>query len=132
MSEKSVKKISSWIWSAVVVCVMAGAIWFGIGIGRLSERSHMQRVLALQAENDGTTNVDLAEYAREMAAMEHYMAGNDKMLQTISFVRNFYVDPVQLDTIYEKAIPALLSELDPHSEYIPAKMFSAVNESLEG
>jgi carboxyl-terminal processing protease len=47
-------------------------------------------------------------------------------------MRNYYVDPIKLEDIYEKAIPALLSELDPHSEYIPAKMFSQVNESLEG
>ena len=120
------------LWSAVVVSVVAGAVWFGIGLGRMSERSHMQALLELQAQNDGTTNIDMAEYAREMAAVEQYMAGDDKLLQTIGLVRNFYVDPVKLDTIYEKAIPALLSELDPHSEYIPAKMFSEVNESLEG
>ena len=117
------------LWSAVLVSVVAGAIWFGIGLGRSSERARIQE---LMAENDGTTNVDMAEYAREMAAMEQYLAGDDKLLQTIAFVRNYYVDPIQLDTIYEKAIPALLSELDPHSEYIPAKMFSEVNESLEG
>ena len=117
------------LWSAVLVSVVAGAIWFGIGLGRSSERARIQE---LMAENDGTTNVDMAEYAREMAAMEQYLAGDDKLLQTIAFVRNYYVDPIQLDTIYEKASPALLSELDPHSEYIPAKMFSEVNESLEG
>lgn len=129
MSENRVKRVSSLLWSAVLVSVVAGAIWFGIGLGRSSERARIQE---LMAENDGTTNVDMAEYAREMAAMEHYLAGDDKLLQTIAFVRNYYVDPIQLDTIYEKAIPALLSELDPHSEYIPAKMFSEVNESLEG
>ena len=117
------------LWSAVLVSVVAGAIWFGIGLGRSSERARIQE---LMAENDGTTNVDMAEYAREMAAMEQYLAGDDKLLQTIAFVRNYYVDPIQLDTIYEKAIPAVLSELDPHSEYIPAKMFSEVNGSLEG
>jgi carboxyl-terminal processing protease len=104
----------------------------GIGIGRTSERNRVYKVLEMQAYNDGTTNVDMVEYAREMAAMEQYMAGEDKMMQTIAFVRNYYVDPIKLDTIYEKAIPALLSELDPHSEYIPAKMFAEVNESLEG
>jgi carboxyl-terminal processing protease len=104
----------------------------GIGIGRTSERNRVYKVLEMQAHNDGTTNVDMVEYAREMAAMEQYMAGEDKMMQTIAFVRNYYVDPIKLDTIYEKAIPALLSELDPHSEYIPAKMFAEVNESLEG
>ena len=117
------------LWSAVMVLVVAGAIWFGIGLGRTSERARIQE---LMAENDGTTNIDMVEYAREMAAMEQYLAGDDKLLQTIGLVRNFYVDPIKLDTIYEKAIPALLSELDPHSEYIPAKMFSEVNESLEG
>ena len=129
MSENRVKRVSSLLWSAVLVSVVAGAIWFGIGLGRSSERARIQE---LMAENDGTTNVDMVEYAREMAAMEQYLAGDDKLLQTIAFVRNYYVDPIQLDTIYEKAIPALLSELDPHSEYIPAKMFSEVNESLEG
>lgn len=129
MSENRVNRVSSLLWSAVLVSVVAGAIWFGIGLGRSSERARIQE---LMAENDGTTNVDMAEYAREMAAMEQYLAGDDKLLQTIAFVRNYYVDPIQLDTIYEKAIPALLSELDPHSEYIPAKMFSEVNESLEG
>ena len=64
--------------------------------------------------------------------MEEVMSGGDKLMQTILSVRNNYVDPIDLDTIYEKAIPKLLSELDPHSEYIPAKMFDAVNESLAG
>ena len=64
--------------------------------------------------------------------MEKIVSGGDKLMQTIMTVRNNYVDPIELDTIYEKAIPKLLSELDPHSEYIPAKMFEAVNESLEG
>ena len=132
MTENRNRRVSLWIWSAVVVCVVAGAIWLGIGIGRTSERNRIYKMLEMQAYNDGTTNVDLVEYAREMAAMEQYMAGEDKMMQTIAFVRNYYVDPIKLDTIYEKAIPALLSELDPHSEYIPAKMFAEVNESLEG
>lgn len=129
MSDSREKRFSTLLWSTVLVAVVAGAIWFGIGLGRSSERA---RIHELIAENDGTTNISMAEYAREMAAMEQYLAGDDKLLQTIAFVRNYYVDPVQLDTIYEKAIPALLSELDPHSEYIPAKMFSSVNESLEG
>lgn len=132
MTENRNRRVSLWVWSTVLVCVVAGAIWLGIGIGRTSERNRVYKVLEMQAYNDGTTNVDMVEYAREMAAMEQYMAGEDKMMQTIAFVRNYYVDPIKLDTIYEKAIPALLSELDPHSEYIPAKMFAEVNESLEG
>ena len=101
-------------------------------MGRSSEKQRLHKVIERQSRNDGTTNIDEREYAREMAALEQHMAGDDKMMQTIAFMRNYYVDPIKLEDIYEKAIPALLSELDPHSEYIPAKMFSQVNESLEG
>ena len=101
-------------------------------MGRSSEKQRLHEVIERQSRNDGTTNIDEREYAREMAALEQHMAGDDKMMQTIAFMRNYYVDPIKLEDIYEKAIPALLSELDPHSEYIPAKMFSQVNESLEG
>ena len=70
--------------------------------------------------------------ANEKAQMERLVAGGDKLMQIISSIHNNYVDRIELDTLYEKAIPAILSELDPHSEYIPAKMFDRVNESLEG
>ena len=118
--------------SVAVVAIVASSVWLGVAIGRGSEHRRMQMAMELQAKNDGTMNVNKREYARDMAALEQYMAGNDKMLQTIAAMRNYYVDPIKLEDIYEKAIPALLSELDPHSEYIPAKMFSQVNESLEG
>ena len=126
---KGVKSLAA---SVAVVAIVASSVWLGVVIGRGTEHRRMQMAMELQAKNDGTTNVTKREYARDMAALEQYMAGNDKMLQTIAAMRNYYVDPIKLEDIYEKAIPALLSELDPHSEYIPAKMFSQVNESLEG
>lgn len=126
---KGVKSLAA---SVAVVAIVACSVWLGVVIGRGTEHRRMQMAMELQTKNDGTTNVAKREYAREMAALEQYMAGNDKMLQTIAAMRNYYVDPIKLEDIYEKAIPALLSELDPHSEYIPAKMFSQVNESLEG
>ena len=126
---KGVKSLAA---SVAVVAIVACSVWLGVVIGRGTEHRRMQMAMELQTKNDGTTNVAKREYARDMAALEQYMAGNDKMLQTIAAMRNYYVDPIKLEDIYEKAIPALLSELDPHSEYIPAKMFSQVNESLEG
>ena len=132
MSENIEKRVITWLTAVMIVIVVGGALWLGTYIGRKSEERRVMQLLGLEAENDDTTNADLEDYAREMAAMEEYLASDDKLLQTIGLVRNFYVDPVQLDTIYEKAIPALLSQLDPHSEYIPQKMFSSVNESLEG
>ena len=132
MSNNRAKRVVTLIISVVLVIGVGVSFWIGIAIGRTSERRYMQTVMELQAENDGTSNIDEREYAREMAVLEQYIAGDDKMMQTIAAMRNYYVDPIKLEDIYEKAIPALLSELDPHSEYIPAKMFSQVNESLEG
>ena len=133
MSEKrSIKPIVTMAASVFTVAIVAGALWLGVWIGGSVEHRRMQEVIALQAEDVSAASADIKEYALEIAAMEHRLAGNDKLLQTIAAVRNFYVDPIKLEDIYEKAIPALLSELDPHSEYIPAKMFSSVNESLEG
>ncbi|MDE7472837.1 MAG: S41 family peptidase [Muribaculaceae bacterium] len=43
-----------------------------------------------------------------------------------------YVDHVDLDSLVEKTLPSLLSNLDPHSVYIPAESLKAVNEDLDG
>ena len=132
MSQNLEKRVITLLSSILIVAVVAVSLWAGFAMGRSSEKQRLHEVIERQSQNDGTTNIDEREYAREMAALEQHMAGDDKMMQTIAFMRNYYVDPIKLEDIYEKAIPALLSELDPHSEYIPAKMFSQVNESLEG
>lgn len=132
MSQNLEKRVITLLSSILIVAVVAVSLWAGFAMGRSSEKQRLHKVIERQSQNDGTTNIDEREYAREMAALEQHMAGDDKMMQTIAFMRNYYVDPIKLEDIYEKAIPALLSELDPHSEYIPAKMFSQVNESLEG
>lgn len=56
-----------------------------------------------------------------------------KKFQTIlNIIRNDYVDEVDLDSLLEKTIPSLLTNLDPHSAYIPASDLQAVNDDLEG
>ena len=132
MSQNLEKRVITLLTSILIVVVVAVALWAGFAIGRSSEQHRLREVIEHQSQNDGTTKVDDVEYARDMAALEFNLAGNDKMLQTIAAIRHYYVDPINVEDIYEKAIPSLLSELDPHSEYIPAKMFSQVNESLEG
>ncbi|MDE6861870.1 MAG: S41 family peptidase, partial [Alistipes sp.] len=57
---------------------------------------------------------------------------DDKLMQTIEYIENYYVDPIACDSLYETVIPDLLHQLDPHSNYIPAEEFGAVNESLDG
>ena len=131
MEQKEKRKIKFWR-VVVLICGAALVAWMGFGIGRLVEHIRMQGLVRSMSESVGRYESDMAAFTQDMEAMERLLSGRDKMMQTILSVRNHYVDPVALDTIYEKAIPALLSELDPHSEYIPQKMFEQVNSSLEG
>ena len=101
-------------------------------IGRIVERHRVRGIVEYMSANVGEYEKSLTKFAKEVADMEKILAGGDKLMQTIATIRNNYVDHIELDTLYEKAIPAILSELDPHSEYIPAKMFDSLNESLEG
>ncbi len=55
-----------------------------------------------------------------------------KLNGILNFVKAEYVDSVDLKNLEEAAIPAILSQLDPHSIYIPALDVARVNEPLEG
>lgn len=55
-----------------------------------------------------------------------------KVSHILDLIRTSYVDDVDTDSLLEAAIPALISELDPHSVYIPASELQAVNEDLDG
>lgn len=56
-----------------------------------------------------------------------------KKFQTIvNLIKKDYVDEVNLDSLLENTLPSLLTNLDPHSAYIPAKDLQAVNEELDG
>lgn len=62
------------------------------------------------------------------------MVGNrsDKFSDIINFIKYRYVDTINTDQFTENSIQRILSGLDPHSAYIPAKDLENVNESLEG
>lgn len=55
-----------------------------------------------------------------------------KFQAVLNIIQSQYVDPVSIDSLLESAFPTLLSSLDPHSAYIPAKDLQAVNSELEG
>tara|TARA_Y100000996_G_scaffold314988_1_gene251205 strand:+ start:480 stop:2009 length:1530 start_codon:yes stop_codon:yes gene_type:complete len=50
----------------------------------------------------------------------------------LRLVDNYYVEEVDLNQIIDGAMHGLLEELDPHSQYIPAKDFELMQESLVG
>ena len=57
---------------------------------------------------------------------------SNKLNALLRIVDDQYVDTVNMADLVEKAMPQILSELDPHSSYIPAKDLEAVNADLKG
>ena len=54
------------------------------------------------------------------------------LLQVMSLIQSKYVDDVKVNELSDTAITAVLSKLDPHSVFIPAKELQDVNEELAG
>lgn len=57
---------------------------------------------------------------------------SDKINHLLQLIENHYVDTIRMETIVEDAMPKILSELDPHSAYIPTKDAEEANEDLKG
>ena len=55
-----------------------------------------------------------------------------KINKALEFIKSSYVDSISIDVLEDEAIRGMLKNLDPHSQYIPASNFAAVNEPLEG
>lgn len=55
-----------------------------------------------------------------------------KLLLAESAVRQLYVDTLDEGVLVENAINGMLKELDPHSQYTPAKDVASMTESLTG
>lgn len=62
----------------------------------------------------------------------HAKTSNSKINNLLDFIEMQYVDTVNRAQLENKTIAALMKSLDPHSDYIPAEDFAAVNEPLEG
>jgi carboxyl-terminal processing protease len=52
--------------------------------------------------------------------------------ETIDLIRMHYVDQVSTDSLTDDAVEAMLTHLDPHSVFIPARYLQEVNEDLQG
>ena len=55
----------------------------------------------------------------------------NKINETLEVINLNYVDTVDIKYLAESAVSKIISELDPHSNYIPASDVEAVNEDLE-
>ena len=59
-------------------------------------------------------------------------SGSNKLNDLLHIVDDQYVDTVNINELVEKAMPTLLSELDPHSVYISQKDVQQANDDLKG
>ena len=76
---------------------------------------------------------DLGFFGGDMLHRQSGPTPAQKKFQTIiNLIKNDYVDEISLDSLLEKTLPSLLTNLDPHSVYIPSSDLQSVNEELDG
>ena len=59
-------------------------------------------------------------------------SSGNKLNNLLHIVDDQYVDTININDVVEKAMPLILSELDPHSVYIAAKDVQIANDDLKG
>ena len=59
-------------------------------------------------------------------------SGSNKLSNLLYIIDDQYVDTIDMADLVEKAMPIILSELDPHSVYISAKDVMTANDDLRG
>jgi carboxyl-terminal processing protease len=81
-------------------------------------------VLGMYIQKQSENKKERSYHAKGMA--------NNKIDAVLNYIDQEYVDTVNISEIIENTIPQILDDLDPHSIYIPAMDYDAMNEPLEG
>ncbi|PSR08746.1 MAG: carboxyl-terminal protease [Bacteroidetes bacterium] len=104
------RKVAIWL-----PLLLAGVLVLGMVIG-----------LRVQGTNVApSSDADLADLQRATT-------GQGRIEELLRYIDAKYVDGTDKEALVRKAIGAILGELDPHSNYIPAEDLIAINEQLEG
>lgn len=69
---------------------------------------------------------------RDLSGLFQLRGNYGKVNELLSLIDGQYVDDVPMDSLTDEVMAAIISKLDPHSVYIPAKDLEAVNSELEG
>lgn len=56
----------------------------------------------------------------------------NKLGQTLYYIQNMYLDTANIESLTNKALAAMVTELDPHSSYITKEDIKAMDEPLVG
>jgi len=70
--------------------------------------------------------------SRKSFARKLFLTPENKIDVILNIINEGYVDPVDMKSLTENAIPKIIGELDPHSSYIPAGELAKINENMEG
>ena len=70
-------------------------------------------------------------YISRKESLEKVFYSVNKVDELMHLVHSNYVDSISMEDIIEKTMPKILTELDPHSTYIPAKDLEATNADLK-
>lgn len=74
----------------------------------------------------------LVGYKMQNPKQTKHIKGVGKLLEAYNFIRYYYVDPVDDETLLDNAVVGMLKPLDPYSTYIPAKELQSKQEDLQG
>jgi len=114
------------IWTPLIVALlMAIMCCIGVYIGEIRQR--MQSPYGSMSTYE-PTSVDFKESEGGLSSGE----ASAKLVYLFDLLRDRYVDTLDLKRLVENAIPTIVEELDPHSNYIPAEELQEVNEQLDG
>ncbi|MBQ7361609.1 MAG: S41 family peptidase [Bacteroidaceae bacterium] len=70
-------------------------------------------------------------YISKGEKIERVLYNTNKVDELMYLVHDNYVDSLSMEDIIEQTMPKILTELDPHSTYIPAKDLEATNADLK-
>lgn len=80
------------------------------------------------------TGILVGFFASQVTMPRHLpkVVTQSKFDEVMYYINNMYVDTVKIPELEEKAIVAMMDELDPHSQYISLEEFNTVNDPLLG
>ena len=121
MKEESKRFISATI--TLVLLAGASIIIYLLGV---------QNGVDLEQEN--ARGRSQQQFAEDTERLKHELIQMDqsKLSQVLWLIENGYIDPISRDSLTELAIPALISQLDPHSVYLPAQTLEEAEEPIKG
>jgi carboxyl-terminal processing protease len=69
---------------------------------------------------------------RNLAQTIFHNSNSNKISEVLNIIDNWYVDSISMDSIIETALPLVITQLDPHSSYLPAVSAEIATEELSG